>query len=579
MGSACDSVEQVNNILEVKKGTMREDNWAESKIYIKILWLLHGIATVFLVLLSIKTFIEGNILLGITDIIVMGLLILNGIIMYVWKKYHIAAYSGCSIIGAFFLYLLMSGGVEETGGLWAYSFPLIALFTLKRKAGTVLTICFLMLIMAGFFIPENPFLIVDYSLNFKIRFLGSLIVVFFVTFMYEYIREKTGVSLAKSKESIRHRTEELEEMIEVMEDQGRRLDTIVNSMTDGLLAIDSDDNIVFMNARMNDILGLQFSECAGQNIRNAIKDESILNRLINIIRSDSRVLSEHNHVYIKSPDDNMMQYYLVKVSNFNDGTGAVVGRIINFINETEKMKFEKLRNSFLTIVSHELRTPITILMNYLSILKIKMSNKKTIKEILDDMEKAGTRLKYLINNIMAIASLSDSTVRLTQDEANVENLIRVQVEKLKPEAMEKSVFFTIRNQMKNPCIMIDSKILSIALNCLISNAIKFNKRNGEVEIGLVTQQHNGVKSLHVTIMDQGIGISQKHQDDLFESFVQADDPMTRRFHGIGIGLFLAKRTMQILNGAIDIASAKGEGTTVTLEIPLKNDREIKKSPL
>lgn len=369
------------------------------------------------------------------------------------------------------------------------------------------------------------------------------------------------------EEKVKERTLELEGTLQIVKNQSRRLDTIINSMGEGLLAIDSEDNIMLINDKAQRILKIRFVECFGQYLWGVLNDEHVNEQLMPIVKNGYQVYSEKNNISIRLENDRA-NHFLVNVSEIKGDGSESVGKIITFTDQTAKVEAEQLRNSFLTIVSHELRTPLNVLMNYIPLLKIKKSDKKKFEEIIKDMEITGRGLSYLINNIIALSSLSIGTKKLNPEKVNIESLIRSKIEKMKPEATEKKIIINICNKMQNQYIVTDPKILGIAINCLINNAIKFNKQNGLVDIGLEIRKHGGQTYMLVNVIDEGIGIPEKQQDKLFDIFVQGDDPMTRRYHGIGIGLFIVKRGMEILNGKVTVNSVEGEGSRFTLEIPL-----------
>ncbi len=370
------------------------------------------------------------------------------------------------------------------------------------------------------------------------------------------------------EEKVKSRTRELEEMLQIVQNQSQRLDTIINSMSEGLVAIDNEENIVLMNDQAQRILQMNFFECAGENINNLLKETPYGKNLIEIIRNGYSFFPGHNHLAIKNKETGRVSYFIVKVSEFRDQTGTITGKVLNFIDETAKLKFDKLRNSLLTIVSHELRTPLTILINYFSMLRTQKDNQKMFEEILVDMESTGRNLNYHINNIVAIANLSDRTLPLERYKTDIAKLIKDQIEKYKSEIAEKNVTVNVNSRLPGPYISIESNILSIAVNSLISNAIKFNNENNRVDITLSISSKDNRRSLCIDIADQGIGISREQQSNLFEDFVQLEDHMTRHYNGIGVGLFLAKRAMEIIKGKIGVSSVEGEGSTFTLEIPL-----------
>ncbi len=371
------------------------------------------------------------------------------------------------------------------------------------------------------------------------------------------------VSLQKEVES---QTKELEKSLQIMKSQANRIDAIISSMSEGLLAIDNDENIVLVNDEAQRILRITFSASLSQNIWKVLENKKIVEHLRQLI-TESHLKKTEGYLQLPNNTGEGIRYFWVTVSPvFGDG-GASIGKIVNFIDQTEKVKADELRNSFLSIVAHELRTPITILMSSSTVLELDNKNEENRNQAVADIKTTSNRLKYLVNNIINIAVLSDPVITVRCEDIDMYNLIYCQFEKLRYEAKEKNVSFSIKSKLENQLLYTDSKYLSIAVNCLLHNAIKFNKDNGTITVNLDTKKDKNKNRIAIRITDEGIGMSEDERMHLFESFYQAEDPLTRHYGGIGIGLFLAKRAMGLLQGNILVDTEKGKGSAFTLEIP------------
>ena len=111
-------------------------------------------------------------------------------------------------------------------------------------------------------------------------------------------------------------------------------------------------------------------------------------------------------------------------------------------------------------------------------------------------------------------------------------------------------------------------MLGTAIGCILSNAAKFNKKNGTIVLTLSNTVSNGKAWLAIECADTGIGMSAQMRESLFKGFSQGESPLTRHYEGIGVGMYLAKRIMELLNGEIEVVSKEAEGTAVTLKLPV-----------
>jgi two-component system, OmpR family, phosphate regulon sensor histidine kinase PhoR len=367
--------------------------------------------------------------------------------------------------------------------------------------------------------------------------------------------------LAVLENEIQKRNDELQMSVKILEGQSKRLDAVINSMEEGLLAIDDHNCIVLMNARAEKIFGIQFGECAGESLASAIKDPYTSFQLASFIASSTGEFT----LTLPVPGGGVRHYHLNAQEVIGE-KGVCIGRVFTLLDQTDKINAEQLRISFLSTMAHELRTPITIVMNYLTLIK-GVEN----REAVSDMKSACYWIDGLVGKLLSLTWLSDSSASVKKSSVDIAELAHLMVEKLNKDSAEKKVTVIIDNSLLSPVISTDPKLLGIALSGLLENAIKFSKDGGSVRLKLEAPPENAPSSVSLSIMDHGIGISERIKARLFENFTQGEDHMTRHYHGVGIGLYLVKRAVELLGGRIDVASTEGEGSCFTFTIPIADD--------
>jgi PAS domain S-box-containing protein len=371
--------------------------------------------------------------------------------------------------------------------------------------------------------------------------------------------------LATLEAEMRKRSDELQMTVQILKTQGERLDTVVNSMEEGLLAIDDQDRIVLMNAQAEKILGTRFGECAGETLAGAIAGPGVAGQLAALI-DPARDAGEGRNIMTLPVAGGGVRFYHVNTQEIAGGNGARAGRVITLLDRTDRIKADQLRTSFLSVVAHELRTPVTVIMNYLAVLKDVQN-----KEAIGDMKTACARLTRLIGSLISLAKLSDASIAVNTRSTNIVDMAALHAQKMGPAADDKGVMILIENSLRSPVMATDPQLLGIALSGLLDNAVKFNKAGGKVRVGLSEILRNGAPFLSLSIADQGAGISDLARSHLFETFAQGEDHLTRHYLGLGTGLFLAQRAVELLDGRIDVTSISGEGSCFTCLIPLRNE--------
>jgi two-component system phosphate regulon sensor histidine kinase PhoR len=374
------------------------------------------------------------------------------------------------------------------------------------------------------------------------------------------IKKERLRQLAGLENEIHKRTDELNMTVQILQGQSTRLDAIINSMEEGLLAVDDRDRIVLMNAPAETILGVRFGQCAGELLNSAIRDPYISFQLASAIET-----STGENVMTLPSQGGGSRHFHVKTRGITGDKGVFIGRVITFLDQTDKIKAEQMRTSFLSIVAHELRTPINVIMNYLTLIS-GMEN----SEIVTDMKTACLRVSGLVDELLSFVCLSGTTVSARSTGIDIQSFVRLAVGKNKKRAAEKMVAVKIDCVLHSPVIPTDPKLLGIALVGLLDNAIKFSNNGGLVRIIVDVLPKNEPSFLSISIIDQGIGISEQVKKSLFENFTQGEDHMTRHYRGLGIGLYLVKRAVELLGGKIDVASTEGEGSCFTFTVPLFN---------
>ena len=232
-----------------------------------------------------------------------------------------------------------------------------------------------------------------------------------------------------------------------------------------------------------------------------------------------------------------------------------------YLERLEKEK--KVRQEFFSNASHELKTPLTSIRGYTELIRshtIQDSNQ--IDTCLDCVLKESDHMTQLINDILTISKLETEEMQVTYSHIPVKKLLDSVVETLRPQIkkMDLKVYvnateFTVFASMDH--------IKGIFYN-LISNAIKYNKVNGRIDIVLKKNQ----KNMYFSVEDTGIGIPNKDQDRIFQRFYRVDKQRSKTIPGTGLGLSIVKHVVYYYKGDIHLTSKEDIGTKITVELPI-----------
>ena len=232
----------------------------------------------------------------------------------------------------------------------------------------------------------------------------------------------------------------------------------------------------------------------------------------------------------------------------------------------------QLKTTFLSNMSHELRTPLNSIIALSGVLNRRLANKIADEEYsyLEVIERNGKNLLSLINDILDISRIESGREEIEMSKFNLDILISEIVEMIKPQVEIKNVKLVQKASKEPMYVSSDPHKIRHILQNLIGNAVKFTEK-GEVVIS--TTQSNA--EICISIVDTGIGISDKHIHHIFDEFRQADGGTSRKYGGNGLGLAIAKKYANLLGGSISVISSLTEGSTFTVTMPLNYNPDNK----
>ena len=237
----------------------------------------------------------------------------------------------------------------------------------------------------------------------------------------------------------------------------------------------------------------------------------------------------------------------------------------SFNQMTEVIRKQEIsRQEFVSNVSHELKTPLAS-MKVLSdsLLSQEGMPEEIYREFLGDITTEIERMTRIINDLLSMVKMDKNSASMQVANISINELLEQLLKRLRPIAAKRNIeliFESYRPVMAD----VDEVKISIALNNIIENAIKYNYDDGWVRVTLNADH----KFFFVTIQDSGVGIPEDLQDSVFERFYRVDKARSRETGGTGLGLSITRNAVLLHRGSIKLYSKEKEGTTFTIRIPL-----------
>ncbi len=243
-------------------------------------------------------------------------------------------------------------------------------------------------------------------------------------------------------------------------------------------------------------------------------------------------------------------------------------------NTREKELSQKARQAaqakgrFLSNMSHEIRTPLNGIMGMLQTLRNRL-NDGSDAHLVEKALLSSKSLLTVINDILDFSKVEENKMTLEYAEFSIRELLESAMSNLFPLAKKKSIFLTSNVPSDFPDVWVgdSARLLQILLN-LGSNAIKFTNKGG-VSILLSLDSAQGIEGMRLIVNDTGIGMSSEQIESLFDRFTQADETITRKYGGTGLGMPISRQLIELMNGNIEVSSKLGVGTQVSVFLPLR----------
>ncbi len=320
---------------------------------------------------------------------------------------------------------------------------------------------------------------------------------------------------------------------------------ITENMSEGLLIIDADTNVLVYNKAALKLLGIQKITNTSVLVINRKKSfRDVVNKAISGERCEETLLFEDR------------SYDLIATPVYEEN--KIIGAVIMIVDVTEREKREQLRREFTSNVSHELKTPLTSISGFAEMIKAGDMPMETIVDFSQSIYDEAQRLTNLVSDIIKMGEISEKPAGDENEEVNIKAVSEGVLKSLKPIADKRGIKL---NLYGDDAIVIGScKILKEMIFNLCDNAVKYNKEQGEVNV-TITQTD---KTVRLTVSDTGIGIPPLHHERVFERFYRVDKSHSKAVDGTGLGLAIVKHGAQYHNAEIQLESVEGKGTSITL---------------
>jgi PAS domain S-box-containing protein len=370
-----------------------------------------------------------------------------------------------------------------------------------------------------------------------------------------------AIENANLYEHLEERAEQLNKELKVanvnLSIEKLRIESIVQSMEDAVVAINKDNQIVMINRVAERIFDINAKQAYAGMLSEYIKNKMIIDNFNAVLEAKSTLKNEVKFQLGKK-EHTFAAVFTPIISEKQEAAGSVaVFRDITEIKELDKMKSE-----FLNMVSHELRTPLTPIQAYSELMMVRNVDPEKVKNYANIINKETQRLGSLIGDLLDLSRIdAGKGLSLTLEEMDFTELLRTVYETFKNASLKHKIILTIPE--KSETILFDKNKMIQVMTNLLSNALKYSPDGGNIYITM--DDRDG--KIYTTVRDEGLGISKEDLPRIFEKFYRVESEAVKKIGGTGIGLPIVKYMMDLHNGSIDVKSEVGKGSEFTFYIP------------
>lgn len=336
------------------------------------------------------------------------------------------------------------------------------------------------------------------------------------------------------------------------------LETILSSMVEGVIVINSKGRIIHASPNFCQLLELRSKETQGK-----LYWEIIWNQGINDSIKEALLLKQavKKEIAIIGPPET---FFSMQISPVMGGEDKLLSLIAIFHDITELKKLEKIRSEFVANVSHELKTPLTAIKGFVETLKTSAKDDPVAaSRFLDIIDKQTQNLENLVNDLLILSSIESKEVKMNFMAEPLNKIISSVLALQKRIIDDKGHQISVDIPEDLPNVLVDRLRMEQVFINLLDNAVKFTPSGGKINIKAKWEK----PYVRVDVKDNGVGIPSEHLSRVFERFYRVDRARSREAGGTGLGLAIVRQIVAAHQGKVEVESSPGIGSTFRIFLP------------
>jgi two-component system phosphate regulon sensor histidine kinase PhoR len=382
--------------------------------------------------------------------------------------------------------------------------------------------------------------------------------------LFRFSRGLSSSIETKQAAELEGKTLELREQSEVAELERQRLQAILNSMSEGIIALDSNLSIIFVNPRLLSLFGIDTARTVSSDIKRMTLLEFSRSTELEDAARRVNTTGRPFELTLKRYVAGNEQHFRVFAAPLEAGNGASRGVVIVLGDISRLVKLEQVRKDFAANVSHELRTPIQVVQGFVeNILNSSLDNKEETRHFAEIIKKNAQTMENLTTDLLTLVSLEDEdTARPSAEETLLAPLITEAAGIVEIAAAKKNISIEV-SCPTDLSAKLHGPLFIQALVNLLDNGVKYSNPESRIKVNAFMDG----EWLSIEVKDSGIGIPAEHIGRIFERFYRVDRSRSREAGGTGLGLAIVRHIALLHKGRVEVESHAGEGSVFRLRLP------------
>ena len=359
--------------------------------------------------------------------------------------------------------------------------------------------------------------------------------------------------------------DELERRVRELESQGRQAQAILESMVEGVLALDREGRILWLNGSAQQLIGTTASQAVGIPLTQLFRQTELEDVIREALTEGRPSVRE---VQAFAPQERVVQ---IRATPCGEGPPPAAGQaggtalVLVAQDVTDIRRLERIRREFVGNVSHELKTPLTSIKGLLeTLLNGALEDPANNRRFVTLIDEDATRLGRLIDDLLELSQIESKAAALRLQPVALRPLIEALVQRFRPQLEARQVTPRIEMPADLPTVQADPDRLRQVFSNLLDNAIKFSNPGGTVTLQAAVEG----ATMRISVADTGVGIPEVDLPRIFERFYRVDKARSRDMGGTGLGLAIVKHLVELHQGRVLVDSRLGTGSTFTVVLPI-----------